>query len=389
MKILVLTSRFPYPIEKGDKLRIYYQIRELAKQYEVVLFSLSEQVVSPKDQEELGKYCQAIRIAPLPAWEKGIRLIKGFVLGQAFQTAYFYKPSAMRSLREFVAQTKPNLLYCQLLRMAPYARQIDLSRVLDYMDCFSMGMQRQAEKTSFPFKFLYQREARILRKYEADIFPLFQHHSIISDQDRDHMSWTDSQQIQVIPNGVELDYFHPLPEIKPSYELVFVGNMGYFPNVQAAKYLVRNILPLVWEHAPDCRVLIAGARPSAEVKKLAQDSRITVSGWMEDIRHAYASGHLFVAPLFTGSGQQNKILEAMAMGVPCLTTPMVNTAIGAVPNQSILIAKDSASFAQQILSSLKSLEDLQKIGQAGLGFVQKFSWGESVRRLAQGFSKNT
>ncbi|MEM7368892.1 MAG: glycosyltransferase [Bacteroidota bacterium] len=384
MKILVLTSRFPYPIEKGDKLRIYYQIRELAKRHEVCLFSLSEIPISAADQLELGKFCQEIRIVPLPTWEKLLRLFKGFILGHPFQTAYFYRRAALRELSRFVASCQPDLLYCQLLRMAPYAMATQLPRTLDYMDCFSMGMQRQAEKTAFPVNLIYRREARILKKYEAHIFSHFHHHSIISTQDRDHMSWASSQDIQVVPNGVDLDFFSPLA-IPPTYELVFVGNMGYFPNVQAAKYLVQKILPLVWQQHADCKVLIAGARPSPDVQRLAQDSRVTVSGWMEDIREAYASGHLFVAPLFTGSGQQNKILEAMAMGVPCLTSGLVNMAIGAKAGQSILLAETPETFAQQILSMLDQPSKLKEIRVNGLEFIKRFSWEESVLSLEKGF----
>ena len=385
MKILVLTSRFPYPIEKGDKLRIYHQIRELSKRNEIVLFSLHEGEIQSKALDELNRYCSHISMAALPVWEKPLRLLRGWILDHAFQTAYFFRPQAVRQLQQFVQKTQPDLLYCQLLRMAPYADAISLPKAIDYMDCFSLGMKRQAAKSPFPLSLMYSRESRKLSRYEQEIFETFQFHTIISAQDRDNLQWPGQARIQVVQNGVDLKRFFPRQGVSPTYELVFVGNMGYFPNVQAALYLVKEIMPLVWKSLPACRLLLAGARPHPEVRKLGNDSRITVSGWMEDIRDAYAAGRLFVAPLFTGSGQQNKILEAMAMGIPCMTTRLVNEAIGAEPDVSILLADTPETFAIQIIQHLEKQDSLGQIGAAGLAYVRKgFSWEESVKVLEEG-----
>lgn len=385
MKILVLTSRFPYPIEKGDKLRIYHQMRELSKRHEIILFSLTEFPIEAEHRQKVAQLCTYMEIVRLPTWQKPIRILLGLLAGKPIQTAYFFTSTALKKLRQLVRRTQPDLLYCQLLRMAPYARPLDLPKAIDYMDCFSIGMKRQAEKSPFPTSLLYKRESKKLTRYEREIFSAFSFHTIISVQDRNQLSLPEREQIHIVPNGVDLDFFQPRPNARKKYEVVFVGNMGYFPNVQAARYLCQEVMPIVWKSSPVCHVLLAGVRPSVEVRRLARDPRITVSGWMEDIRDAYASGRLFVAPLFTGSGQQNKILEAMAMGIPCLTTSLVNKAIGAEEGKEIWVAENPAEFAAQILAGLKGAFLRERLGENGLAFVQEnVGWKGAVRLLETG-----
>lgn len=382
MKLLVLTSRFPYPIEKGDKLRAYHQIRVLAQRHEVVLVSLHEGEVSAEAYQALAAHCARIHLLRYPRWWAWSGALRALMAGRPAQVGYFHHAALHRRVQALIAQEAPDHIYCQLLRMAEYVRGGAVPATLDYMDTFSVGMARRAERSPRWQRPLLQLESQRLRRYEAEIFGHFQHHSIISQQDRALLSFPKAGQITVVPNGIDLTHFAAQGEAQPRYEVVFVGNMGYFPNVEAARFLAREIMPLVWERLPEARLLLAGARPSAEVQALGRDPRITVSGWVEDIRDAYRDGQLFVAPLRTGSGQQNKILEAMALGRPCLTTPLVNNAIGAEPGREILLADGAAAFAQQIHTVLGQPGLRQAIGRAGEAFVrQHFSWEDSTRKL--------
>jgi polysaccharide biosynthesis protein PslH len=383
MKLLVLTSRFPYPIEKGDKLRAYHQLRELGQRHEVILVALTMQPVTARNFEVVADLVSQLHVFPMSrlglAWELG----KSLFDGRPAQVAYFYRRHIHQQIAALIAQEQPDQIYCQLLRMADYVRRSECPKTLDYMDAFSVGMARRAKESSPWLRPFFAWEARKVARYEAAIFPDFDTHTIISEQDRAHLPVAAPERIQVVPNGINLSFFTP-PELSPEprYDLVFVGNMGYFPNVRAARYLVGQVMPLVWAERPHTSVLLAGARPSAEVKALAQQAPVEVSGWVEDIRRAYLDGRLLVAPLFTGSGQQNKILEAMALGRPCLTTPMVNNAIGAEAEAQILLAEDAPAFAQQILALLPDGERRSQIGLAGMSYVREhFSWRRSVGLL--------
>ncbi len=385
MKLLILTSRFPYPLEKGDKLRAYHQIRMLARHHEVILVSLhDEEEVPTAHLQALEAFCSQIHLFQIDKRDSWTAALKSFISGKPAQVGYFFRQQIRQAIRGIIQKEKPDHLYCQLIRMSEYVRSLDVPSTLDYMDTFSVGMKRRAEKSPFYLRWPMRMESYRLMKYEAAIYPDFTHHTIISEQDRRYLRLPANSPVSIIPNGIDLDFFQPLPDQEPHHELVFVGNMGYFPNIEAAVFLAKSVMPLLWKQLPNARLLIAGARPSAEVKALAQDQRITVSGWVEDIREAYQDGQIFVAPLRAGSGQQNKILEAMALGRLCLTTPMVNNAIGAEPGKELLLAEGAQAFASQIRTALSQPRLCQAVAEAGQSFVRShFSWEESTRKLEQ------
>lgn len=382
MKILVLASRFPYPIEKGDKLRIYHQIRELSRRHEVVLFALSDIQVEAVDYAEMARYCSNIYLFSFKKNAFIWQAIKGWLQGLPLQVSYFRKTALQARLQEILTKEKPDHLYCQLIRMAGYLEGLQTPpATLDYMDAFSLGAARRAEKASWLLYPFWKLEARRIAAWEQQVFSWFRHHTIISQHDQLALKVSNKDRIHIIPNGVDTTFFQPLPDVVPAYDLVFVGNMGYHPNIVAARFLVRSVMPRVWKQAPGTRLLLAGARPSAEVRALAED-RVHVSGWVADIRTAYASGRVFVAPLFSGSGQQNKILEAMAMGLPCITTPLVNNAIGAQPEREILLADSTETFVKQILDLIRNEQLAAMLGAEGRKMVcERFSWQQSVDQL--------
>ncbi len=389
MKILILTSRFPYPIEKGDKLRIYHQIRELGKRHELILCSLCEEAVAATDYDEVKTHCAQIHLFPLSKVGMAWHVVRHFFSSSPIQVNYFYRRHIAAKIERIIIQEQPCHIYCQLIRMAEYVRKSDVACTIDYMDALSLGMKRRALHSSWWKRPILAREARQLAGYECAIYQDFQYHTIISAQDQAYlvknMSHSLSSEIHIVANGVDTHYFRPFsPPQATTYELVFVGNMGYFPNVVAAKYLVRKILPQLKKIYPDIRLLLAGTRPSSEVKALGSEKGVDISGWMPDIRRAYASGKIFVAPLFTGSGQQNKILEAMAMGVVCITSPMVNRAIGARAETTILEAQDVESFVKGIDVLLRDANYRASMAREALAFVKKrYSWEASVRKLEE------
>jgi glycosyltransferase involved in cell wall biosynthesis len=171
--------------------------------------------------------------------------------------------------------------------------------------------------------------------------------------------------------------------VKPTYELAFVGNMGYHPNVVAGRWLAERLLPILKSKHPGIRLLLAGARPARSIQALASPS-VKVTGWVPDIRNAYQSGRLFVAPLFHGGGQQNKILEAMAMGLPCVTTSHVNEAIGGRHRKELLIADHEEAFSSQVTFLLDNPEVAASIGRRARSFVEeRFSWEAANQQLSR------
>jgi len=224
-------------------------------------------------------------------------------------------------------------------------------------------------------------EIRIVR-YEKELFEDFDNKTIISYPDRDFIPHPKRNMIVVVPNGVDTNYFKPI-EAEIKFELIFTGNMGYPPNVNAAVFLAREILPLVHKTLPEVRLVLAGASPHSSVMEL-RGEKIKVTGWVEDLRTYYACSRIFIAPMQIGTGLQNKLLEAMAMKIPCITSPLANNALGATNGEEIRIGQTAQEFADIAVDLLQHQQKAALIAQRGYEFVQKnFNWDSATRKLEE------
>lgn len=383
MRIVFITSRFPYPVEKGDKLRAYHQIRLLSRRHEIHLVALSHRPVAPGDLEAMAPFCRSIRIFRIRRWLLPVQLVMGWLEGLPLQVSYFLDRTIKRQVQYHIIHIQPDHVVCQLIRAAPYVRALPFAKTLDYMDVFSEGMRQLARKYRWA-GFAFRWESDRLAAYERTLYKDFDRHTVISDQDRRRLRLASADRVAVIPNGVEERFAPPAVPPADQVDLVFVGNLGYGPNIEAARLLALDILPALRADGRDVRLLLAGARPARSVRALSGRPGVTVMGWVPDIRDAYARGRIFVAPMMTGLGLQNKILEAMAMGLPCVTTSMVNNAIGAAPGEEILIADDVAGITACVRILLEDEGRRQAMAEAGRRFVvNRFSWAEQVALLEQ------
>ena len=388
MKIFVLLPRIPYPLEKGDKLRAFNQIKQLAKRNEIVLCALNDDSkVSEQDAfHALQPYCQSINFIRITKLQILLGLIRAFFKGLPLQCGYFYNRKAARKIDALIAKHKPDMLFGQLLRVAEYIRFKNIPKAIDYQDIFSYGMKRRADIASFVTRPIYNMEYRRLCRYEAAIFDDFDVKSIISEPDRDLFPHDRRDEILIIPNGVDHDYFKP-QEREKQYDLVFTGNMSYPPNVNAVDYLANNILPIVWKTLPEVKLYIAGATPDPKVKKAASE-RIIVSGWLDDIRDAYAQSRAFIAPMRIGTGLQNKLLEAMSMRLPAITSPLANASLGAKTNEEILVGSNAEEMAQHIITLLTEKDKAERLAQAGFDFTNRvYDWGKATEILENAMSQ--
>ena len=349
MNIFVLLSRKPYPLEKGDKLRAFNQIKCLAKHNEVILCALND---NPKIDEQaafkaLQPYCQSVTFVKISKFDILGGLMSAFFSGKPMQYGYFYNNKAAKKVVKLIERHKPDILFCQLVRTAEYIRFLNIPKVIDYQDVLSMGMKRRADTASFLKKAIFEMEYQRLKRYEADIFDDFDLKTIICKADRDLIDHPDRDKILVVPNGVDYDYYAP-SDAEKHYDLVIVGNMSYAPNVNAVDYMADEVLPIVWRTLPNTTFYVAGATPDPRIRSHACD-RIIVSGWLDDIRTAYAESRVFIAPMRIGTGLQNKLLEAMSMRLPCITTPLANGSLGAEDGNEILVGKNAEELAQHFV----------------------------------------
>ena len=380
MKILVVLPRFPYPLEKGDKLRAYHQIVELSKRHEVFLFALSHHPVDSHQLAALQPFCREICIGYIPRMAAYKNVLRNYLSTKSLQLGYWDSRSSRRACRDFVARVKPDVIFNQMVRTIPHIARLPYPKVMDFQDALSMNTERRMEKTKGFMRHILHFEFKMLRSTEYNAFKIFDALTIISPSDRDAIPHRQGRDIHILPNGVDFLYFNTRetsnsPNLQ--FDICFTGNMQYHPNIDASCYLVHEVMPLVWQRLPEARLVLAGATPKAAVRNLA-GPRVTVTGTVSDIRPYYLQSRVFVAPMRIGSGLQNKLLEAMSMGIPCVTTPLANEALGAVNGQQLLLANDAQGLAEAIVKLLEDVTLSERLTEKASLFVrQHFSW-ESI-----------
>ena len=386
MKILVVLPRFPYPLEKGDKLRAYYQIKELSKHNEVYLFCVSHTKVLPEHIEQLKPFCRGIKVVHSPRLVNYKNVVRNYINTKSLQIGYWDSLKARRNYKKFERQVMPDVIYSQMVRTMPLVSRSVVPKVMDFQDALSMNTERRMDTAHGFWRYILHFEFKMLRSTEYNAFKIFDGLTIISENDSEAIPHRKNGDIHVIPNGVDFDYFKPM-EHEKKYDIVFCGNMRYEPNVHASNYLVKRVMPLVWEEFPKATLLLAGAYPKHKVSQLAND-RVTVTGFVDDIRECYASARIFAAPMQTGSGLQNKLLEAMAMGLPCVTTSIANDSLQAIRDTEILVGDTAQEFATHIINLLRNDEQRNELAANGTVFVHKnYSWetaGEKLEEVLRG-----
>jgi sugar transferase (PEP-CTERM/EpsH1 system associated) len=389
LRLFVLLSRFPYPLEKGDKLRAFHQIRILSQHHEVFLCALHEDELKPEWITEVKRYCSELRTIHLSKARQAFNLGLSVLGSEPFQVAYFYQKEAKQQVQETMESWKPDLIYCQLLRTAKYVEGVSgIPKVMDFQDAFSKGIERRLQTDPWYLKPILSSELKRLRRYEQDVFDRFDHCTIISSQDRDQMPVEQRDEITIVRNGVELNDFSS-QDLEKTVDVLFAGNMGYPPNVDGAVFLAKEVMPLVREQIPEARLMLAGARPDQKVQDLASDFNI-VTGWVEDISECYAKSKVFAAPMMIGTGLQNKLLEAMAMEIPCVTSKLANNALNAEPNKDILIGDSPKEYADHIIDLLNDKALADSLAKNGHELVKKnFSWEGATKPLLEIFDSLT
>ncbi len=381
MRIFVVLSRIPYPLEKGDKLRAFHQIKQLSKNNEIILFALNDRHVNKENAFQfLQPYCRSVNFFDRSLFCRIINLTKALFNGKPFQVGYFYSHRIRKKMNQLIAEYRPDHLYFQLARMAEYSKSVNIPKTIDYQDAFSKGLQRRMKYASYFKRLILWMEYRRMLKYEQKIFHHFDHKTIISEPDREAIPHPKKNEIHIISNGVDFNFYKAEKQFK-KYDLIFSGNMSYPPNILGAQYLAKNVLPILQKKGIFLKTVFAGAKPADSIKSMTSKN-IKVTGWVDDLRTYYAQSKVFVAPMQIGTGLQNKLLEAMSMEIPCITTPLTNQALGATDRVNILIAKTAEEFAIHIEFLLKNPEEAERIGKKGRIFVQEnYSWKKAGDKL--------
>lgn len=382
MKIFVLLSRIPYPLEKGDKLRAYNQIKYLAKHHDIYLCALSDKKIDSKSYQILSEFCKEIYFIKLSKLGIVWNIIRAFFCNLPLQCGYFYQKSTARKINKLIRDIKPDHIYAQLIRVSEYVKNIPIPKTLDYQDVLSKGIDRRITSSKHILtKCILKTEYKRLLKYENNIANFFNHKTIITAVDRDLLPILHKNSVVVIPNGVDFEEFKTSHQPK-KYDIIFTGNMSYTPNVLAAEYLATEILPQIHKYKPEVNLLLCGANPAPKVKALA-NKYVIVTGWVDKITPYYDCSRIFVAPMQIGTGLQNKILEAMSIQLPCVCSPLATKPLlNAIAGDVFFECNTTSAYVDVILHLLENEDKAMEMGKTAYEYVKNnYNWEKSSELL--------
>lgn len=385
MKILVVLSRIPFPLEKGDKLRAYYQLKELSRWHDIYLVALYSHAVPVEAMRELTPFCREVHFLKQHPVRSALNIAAAVLTGLPMQCGYFYSHRIHKEIDKIIHDVQPDRIYCQLFRMAEYVRDCRIPKVLDYQDAFSKGMERRAQKAFPLFRPVMRMEALRIARYETDIFDDFEGKTMITALDRDYIQHPMNKDIVVVPNGVDFEKFSH-PDIPKTHDLIFSGNMNYPPNVDAAVYLAKEIFPELQKRHPQLKLMLAGATPAAKVRAL-RNEHITVTGWVPSMTDCYAQSRIFIAPMRLGTGLQNKLLEAMAMQLPCVTSPLASKPLDPAAKEGAIVScTTTLQYVETLDRLLTDNTYYQQLAQKGHDFVHDhYNWTNATQKLSDLF----
>lgn len=388
MKLLFTANRFPYPPYRGDKLKIYHLAKRLARRHELHLVTFLQDKADLQYLPELQQIFREIHLVPLSRMQSYRNSLMAFFRKEPFQVRYFHAKAMAEKIKQLRAEHNYDAVHVQHLRMAQYwASDKSIPRILDLPDAYSLYWKRRVTAARGPLKAFTRLEQQRVFAYES-ILEAYDLSLVCSAEDRDYLR--DEREIgnvALLPNGVDLETFSGRQEhdYTPGKVLLFTGNMDYAPNVDAVLYFTRDILPLVREKVPDVQFVIAGQRPVKKVTELAGEG-VTVTGFVPDLSVWYAAASVVVAPLRFGAGTQNKVLEAMAMGVPVVSRNIGFNGLNITSGEGVVLALETEAFAGACIRLLQSEQHRREVGQAGKKVVrEQFDWEVIAARLENYF----
>ena len=376
MKILYLAHRLPYPPNKGEKIRTFHQIQQLAKNHTIHLCSFVDDPDDLPHVSALRQYCASVEVIYRSQAPTVFLAAAAFLRRSPFSVSLFYRKALAEKVLQKAARERFDCIIVSSSSMAQYAYQVpDIPKILDFIDVDSEKWRLYAQHHSFLRSFVYRLEAQRLARYEETIARVFDHSIFSSEaESRLFQARASGRPVSAISNGVDLDHFAPSPidslaASRPT--VVFTGVMDYFPNVDAVAYFCRDIFPVVRRTVPDARFYIVGRNPTRQVRDLGKQTNVMVTGAVPDVRLYLAQARVAVAPVRLACGVQNKILEAMAMGVPVVGTAETFKGIAASEQDGVRIAGDSLSFARQVTTLLRDAAFSREAGLQARRYVER------------------
>ena len=385
VRVLFLTHRLPYAPNRGDRVRAYHLLRQLMTFAEVDLVSLVH------DDEEAGHVEQTRALATTvtgvraPRFKNFVRAALALPTSQALSNVLLDGPGLQPAIDRIVREHPPDVVFAFCSGIAHGVMRPPLSRfplVLDMVDVDSAKWAALAATSGPPRSWIYAREARRLADFEVAITKRAFATIITTVKERDTLhELVPGARIEVIQNGVDARGLRPVDPPPISETVVFCGVMNYAPNEEGAAWLAREVWPLVRQAHPHAKLELVGSSPSRMVQELASDAEnVIVTGHVDDVRPHLWGAAVSAAPLQTARGVQNKVLEAVAAGLPTVVTPLVLEGVPEEIRPACDVGRDARAFASALIAAL-SASPAERRARAARADVDAISWSHRLAPL--------
>ena len=382
MRILFLSQRVPYPPNRGDKITTWRLVERMRRAHEVRCVAFSHGAADEEGARELERMGIPIRRVAY-ADRRAKLLALPLLLTRKPLTLGVY---GSRELQTVVDEEMrwADMAYAYSSSMGaflePHAAK---PRVMHFGELDSDKWRQYGEQSRGPMRWIYAREHRTLLEFERRIALRFTENVVCTPLEQQiFAAQIPGASSIVLRNGVDLAHFHPGANAPVAGEIVFTGVMNYHPNADACVWFVREILPLVRRRHPRAAFRIVGSTPSPEVRALAGAPGVTVTGFVPDTREHLRRAEVAVAPLRIARGIQNKVLEAMAMGLPVVGTTPATQGVEGVPGRDYLVADEVENFAEQVSGLLDDRARAGELGRRARRFVEThYDWEAVFRPL--------
>ncbi len=395
MRLLFLAHLLPLPLDSGGKIKSFYTLRALAKEHEVHLLTYVRHDEENELAEELRAFCSSVRTVPLV--RSGLRqtcdLTGSLLLGRSFIVSRDDRAEMRKAVEEAVSLVQPEVVHIDHLQMAQFVgKSPTYDIVLDQHNVESRIIRRIAETSgSWGMKGYARLEWPKLQKFEIESCRKADVILTVSDEDAATLRGLDARigPVSAVPIGVDVEYFQPIPIRRESKNMLSIATMHWPPNIDSMLYFCSEILPIIRERVPDSTLTIAGQRPSQEILALERLPGVRVTGYVDDVRELAADCGTFIVPLRSGSGVRVKILNALAMGLPVVSTSVGSEGLQVENGRHAIIADTPLEFAEGVVKLLKNRELAAELGANGRSLVcEQYSWGAIGERLLDTYRRS-
>lgn len=385
MNILYVCHRFPFPPKRGGKIRPFNMIRHFTTAgHRVTVCSLARSDDEAREGEGIAPHCARYEMAivsnPVQTWRMVVRLPTPVPSSMG----YFYSPDLKQTIDRLLATEQFDLIFVHCSSVAQYVAHVrDIPKILDFGDMDSQKWLEYANYKPFPLSLGYRLEGKKMELEEKRLAGRF---DLCTATTRAEWETLKGYGVDVatdwFPNGVDAGFFRPDGEGYDADVLSFIGRMDYYPNQECMAEFCRETLPLIQNDRPQARLMIVGADPPPAVRKLGELPGVTVTGSVPDVRPYILRSCAMVAPLNIARGTQNKILEAMAMGVPVVTSVAGAGGVDAEDGAHFFVAKSPAEAARCALRLMNDAGERARLAESGRArMLSHHDWSASMRRL--------